>query len=642
MKYEHLFSPITINQLQLPNRVIMGSMHLGLEGLENGIERLITFYQRRAKEHVGLIVTGGVVISPEGSGGNDFLCIYKDEHVEDLQKIADGVHEVGGRIALQLFHAGRYAHKALTGLDPVAPSAIKSPINRDVPKALTNTEIANIIRAYEEGAKRAKQAGFDAIEIMGSEGYLINQFVSPVTNQRTDQWGGSFRNRIRFPLEVVKAVRKVVGEHYPIIFRMSGLDLIDNSTTESETLEFAHRLMLAGVDALNIGIGWHESTVPTISMKVPRANFVPVATKIKEAVSIPVIASNRINNPLDADLIIKNNEADLVSMARPFLADPEILTKAKENRTDEINTCIACNQACLDHIFTGRYASCLVNPEAGRETELVLTKANKQKNILVIGAGPAGLEFAKTAAMRNHKVMIVDEKDTIGGQINYAKMVPGKDEFNEMLRYFRVMLNKYGVEVKLGYRVEKNDPLIQEMDEIIVATGITPRIPDIDGIKNNPNVYSYKDIFDGHVPEGKKIVIIGGGGIACDLSLYLLDKNDYDITMLQRSEKFAKGLGKTTRWATLLDLKQKGVKMIGNVTYNKIEGSTVRITLDDEEMALVADTIITASGQLPNETLYNELKEIHPNVHLIGGARLALGLDAKRAIHEATILARNI
>lgn len=620
----------------------MGSMHLGLEGVENGIERMVTFYQRRAKEHVGLIVTGGVAISPEGSGGHHFLAIYEEKHIDDLKKIADGVHEVGGRIALQLLHAGRYAEKAITGLDPVAPSAIKSPINRDVPKALSDEEITKIIQAYAEGARRAKEAGFDAIEIMGSEGYLINQFISPVTNQRTDEWGGNFRNRIRFPLEVVKAVRKAVGDDYPIIFRMSGLDLIDHSTTESETLELAKQLQQASVNALNIGIGWHESQVPTISMKVPRVNFVPIATKIKQSVSIPVIASNRINNPDDANFIIEQNEADLISMARPFLADPEILTKAKENRIDEINTCIACNQACLDHIFSGQFATCLVNPEAGRETELLIKEADKKKKILVIGAGPAGLEAAKTLAMRNHEVTIIDEKDTIGGQINYAKNIPGKEEFHEMLRYFDVMLNKYGVEKKLNYRLEKNDPLLNEYDEIIVATGITPRKPTIDGINNNPFVYSYKEIFDGHIPQGDSIIIIGGGGIACDLSLYLLDKYDYNITMLQRSDKFAKGLGKTTRWATLLELKQKGVKMIGNVTYNKIEGNALHVTIHDEDVVLTANTIITASGQIPNESLYDELKRTYPHVHLIGGARLASGLDAKRAIYEATVLARTI
>lgn len=642
MKYEHLFSPITINQLHLPNRVIMGAMHLGIEGKENGIDKLVAFYQQRAKENVGLIITGGAAVSPEGIGGSDFLKIYKDEHVKELKKIVDGVHEVGGKIALQLFHAGRIARKQICGYKPVAPSAIRSPIGADTPKALSTTEITNIILAFAEGAKRAKDAGFDAIEISGSEGFLINQFISPVTNKRTDQWGGSFRNRIRFPIAVVKAVRKAVGPDYPIIFRMSGLDLIEGSTTESETLELARRLMLASVDALNIGIGWNESAIPTLSMQVPRANFVPIAMKIKEVVSIPVIVNNRINNPDDANFIIQNNEADLVSMARPFLADPQILTKAKLGRTEEINTCIACNQGCLDHIFTGRQVTCLVNPEAGRETELSLVKTQTNKHILVVGAGPAGLEAAKTLAMRNHRVTLVDENEEIGGKINYAKKVPGKEEFNEMLRYFQVMLEKHSVEQKLNYRLEKNDPLLKEADEIVIATGTVPRIPDIPGIRNNPYVYTYQDVFEGKIPSGDKIIIIGGTNIACNTALYLLEQKNYNIMMLEQSEKFGKGIGKTTRWATLLKLKEKNVEMIGNVTYNKIKDNTVHITVNECNVFLKADTIIIAAGQAPNNSLYKEIKNSYPNVHVIGGAYLTDGLDAERSIFEATLLARSL
>lgn len=642
LSYSHLFSPITINSLTLPNRVIMGSMHIGLESEENGFEKLIAFYTRRAKEEIGLIVTGGAAVSPEGRGGANFLSIYDDEDIDKFKQLTKAVHDVNGRIALQLFHAGRYAEKAYTGLDPVAPSPIKSPISRDVPKELTTNDIAKIIYAFEKGAYRAKLAGFDAVEIMGSEGYLINQFVSPVTNKRTDQWGGNFRNRVRFPLEIVKAVRKTVGPDYPIIFRMSGIDLIENSTTEHETIEFAQRLIVAGVDALNIGIGWHESNVPTISMKVPRMHFVPVAAKIKQSVSVPVIASNRINNPKDANDIIATGKADLVSMARPFLADPEILTKARNNRVDEINTCIACNQACLDHIFTGKIASCLVNPESGRETELTLTKAARKKKILVIGAGPAGLEVAKTAAMRNHLVTIVDEQPIIGGQINYAKSIPGKQEFTEMLRYFQVMLDKYGVMKKLGYRIDARDPLLKEADEIVIATGIIPRIPEIPGVEQNQFVFSYKEVLDGKIPEGKKLIIIGGGGIACDLASYLLAKNDYEITMLQRSKTFAKGLGKTTRWATLMDLRNKGVTMIGGVTYKEIDHQKLKVIINEAEVVFEADAIITATGQLPNQSLYQALQKKYDNIHVIGGARSAENLDAKRAIYEATILARSI
>ncbi|HHY21473.1 MAG TPA: FAD-dependent oxidoreductase [Bacilli bacterium] len=641
MSYPAIFSKKKINTMTLQSRVLMGSMHLGLEGVEGGTDKLIAFYSRRASEHIGLIVTGGVAVNAEGAGGSSFMKIYRDEDVEDLKRLTAAVHEKGGKIALQLFHAGRYAYKAETGIQPVAPSAIRSPINPDTPRALSSDEVLETIKAFGEGAKRAKEAGFDAVEIMGSEGYLINQFISPVTNQRDDDWGGSFEKRIRFPLAVVNSVREAVGSDYPVIFRISGLDLIDNSTTEEETLILAKELETAGVDALNVGIGWHESQVPTISMKVPRGYFVPVATKMKEVVSIPVIASNRINNPNDAEDILREGKADFVSMARPFLADPELLTKAKEGRVEEINTCIACNQACLDHIFSGQFASCLVNPEAGRELELTLNPASKKKKIFVIGAGPAGLEASRTAAKRGHEVTLIDEKADIGGQLNYARIVPLKQEFNETIRYYTVMLKKLGVNLQLNRRIEADDPILQEADEIIIATGIVPRTPDFPGVQQE-NVLSYREVFEGKLPEGKEIVIIGGGGIACDLSFFLMSKGDYSITLLQRSKAFARGIGKTTRWATLMELYQKGVKMLGEIQYKKIEGNDIYLEKDGEEIKLSADTFILASGQLPNNSLYEQLKERYPHVHIIGGAKLASELDAKRAIYEGTIVGRSV
>lgn len=641
MSYPAIFSKKKINTMTLQSRVLMGSMHLGLEGVEGGTDKLIAFYSRRASEHIGLIVTGGVAVNAEGAGGSSFMKIYCDEDVEDLKRLTAAVHEKGGKIALQLFHAGRYAYKAETGIQPVAPSAIRSPINPDTPRALSSDEVLETIKAFGEGAKRAKEAGFDAVEIMGSEGYLINQFISPVTNQRDDDWGGSFEKRIRFPLAVVNSVREAVGSDYPVIFRISGLDLIDNSTTEEETLILAKELETAGVDALNVGIGWHESQVPTISMKVPRGYFVPVATKMKEVVSIPVIASNRINNPNDAEDILREGKADFVSMARPFLADPELLTKAKEGRVEEINTCIACNQACLDHIFSGQFASCLVNPEAGRELELTLNPASKKKKIFVIGAGPAGLEASRTAAKRGHEVTLIDEKADIGGQLNYARIVPLKQEFNETIRYYTVMLKKLGVNLQLNRRIEADDPILQEADEIIIATGIVPRTPDFPGVQQE-NVLSYREVFEGKLPEGKEIVIIGGGGIACDLSFFLMSKGDYSITLLQRSKAFARGIGKTTRWATLMELYQKGVKMLGEIQYKKIEGNDIYLEKDGEEIKLSADTFILASGQLPNNSLYEQLKERYPHVHIIGGAKLASELDAKRAIYEGTIVGRSV
>ncbi|WP_096202998.1 oxidoreductase [Bacillus sp. FJAT-45350] len=640
MAYHNLLSPITINSLTLPNRVMMGSMHVGLESEANGMSRLTAFYAKRAKEHVGLIVTGGVAVCPEGSGSENFMSIYKDEDITLWKPLTDKVHKAGGRIALQLFHAGRYSYKALTKLHPVAPSPIKSPINPDSPHELTSDQVVQTISHFATGARRAKKAGFDAVEIMGSEGYLINQFFSPVTNVRNDKWGGSFENRNRFALEIVKAIREEVGSSYPVIFRMSGIDLIESSTTEEETILIAKELEKAGVDALNIGIGWHESKVPTISMKVPRLHFTPVAAKIKEHIKIPVIASNRINNPVDAEKVLEEKRADIVSMARPFLADPSFVTKTIENRPDEINTCIACNQACLDHIFEGKFASCLVNPEAGRELLFTNEMAVQRKNVLVIGAGPAGLEAARSAASRGHSVTIVDEKSSLGGQLLYASSVPGKQEFKETIRYYQVQLDKLGVKQQLNYRITDEDPLLDQADEVIVAVGIIPRTPDITGI--HADVLSYRDIFEGIIPKGEKIVIIGGGGIACDLSLFLKSKGTYDITLLQRGKSFARGIGKTTRWATLLELKQKGIQMIGNITYNQITTEGIHVTIDDKEQLVQADTIITASGQLPNEQLYKKLKERHSHVHLIGGAKDASGLDAKRAIYDGTLVGRQI
>ncbi|MFA9556439.1 FAD-dependent oxidoreductase [Evansella sp. AB-rgal1] len=643
MACEALFQPIKIRDLDLKNRVIMGSMHVGLEGLENGIEKLTEFYKVRAKHSVGLIVTGGAAVCPEGSGGLDFMTIYEEEDIERWKPLTDGVHNVGGKIALQLFHAGRYAYKNLTGFDPVAPSPIQSPINPDEPIGLTEEDIHRTIRDFAEGARRAKEAGFDAVEIMGSEGYLINQFTSPVTNHRNDHWGGTFDKRIAFSLEIVKAVRNAVGDQFPIIFRMSGLDLIEESTTKEETIQWAKELEKNGADVLNIGIGWHESRVPTISMKVPRMNFVSVAEEIRSHVNTHVVASNRISDPLEANRFLQKGTVDFISMARPFLADPQILTKAKENRSQEINTCIACNQACLDHVFEGKAASCLVNPEAGRETELTIIPASKQKNILIIGAGPAGLEASRVAAERGHRVTLVDGKSEIGGQLNYAKSVPGKLEFYETLRYYRIQLELLHVKVLLNYHIDIFDPLLDHADEIILATGITPRIPEITGL-DTTSVITYRDIFEGTKKAGERVIIVGGGGIACDLALFLKEKGNHDITLLQRGKSFARGIGKTTRWATLMDLRKKRVRMIGGIeAYHKIENpSTIVFQKDGTESSLTADTIIFAAGQLPNTELAVKIEEKGKQVHVIGGAMHALGLDAKKAIYDGTIVGRKI
>ncbi|RNA67872.1 FAD-dependent oxidoreductase [Alteribacter keqinensis] len=641
MACDALFQPLTIRNLTLKSRVMMGSMHVGLEGLENGIEKLTEFYKLRARHHVGLIVTGGAAVNREGSGGLDFMMIDHEDDIERWKPLTAGVHEEGGRIALQLFHAGRYAYKMMIGQDPVAPSAIQAPINPDPPVALSDADVERTINDFAQGARRAKAAGFDAVEIMGSEGYLINQFTSPATNKRTDRWGGSFENRIAFSLKITEAVREQVGEDFPVIFRMSGLDLVDNSTTEEETLAWAKAIEKAGADVLNIGIGWHESRVPTISMKVPRLQFVPVAEKIKEAVSIPVVASNRINDPRDGAKLLEKGTVDLISMARPFLADPKILTKAREGRHDEVNTCIACNQACLDHVFEGKTATCLVNPEAGRETELILKPTSNQKNILVVGAGPAGLEAARVAAERGHSVTLVDEKEEIGGQLNYSKRIPGKKEFYETLRYFDVQLRLLGVNVVLGHRLTDQDSLLQKADEVILATGITPRIPEIPGV-DRENVASYRDVFDGKATVGKTAVIIGGGGIACDLALYLKKKGVESITLLQRGKTFARGIGKTTRWTTLMELKQNKVQMIGGLEYKEINENGVVISTGGNEQTVPAVSVLLASGQLVNNTLAETIESQGKTVHIIGGAKHALGLDAKKAIYDGTLVGRAI
>ncbi|MCK9918116.1 FAD-dependent oxidoreductase [Microbacteriaceae bacterium K1510] len=647
--------------------MMMGSMHVGLEKLEGGISRLAAFYAERAKGQVGLIVTGGVAVCPEGGMGEHYCNIYKDEHIDQIRPIPEAVHKAGGKIALQLFHAGRYAYKEATGLVPVAPSPLQAPINRTAPRELSEAEIEATIQAFADGAARAKAAGFDAVEIMGSEGYLINQFLSPVTNKRADGWGGDFASRSRFGLEVAKRVRQAVGVDYPVIFRMSGLDLIPESSTMEETLQFACMLKETGMDALNIGIGWHESQVPTIGMMVPRASIVWVAEQVKKAVDIPVIASNRINDLRQAEEILGEGKSDLVSMARPFLADPEIVQKSGEGRFDEVNTCIACNQACLDHIFAGKAASCLVNPLAGREEELRLHPAAKQKRVAVVGAGPAGLEAARVLALRGHQVSLFEKQPQLGGQLTYARQVPGKQEFNETLRYYRTQLDKYEVDIRCGVAGDAEQLIAEGFEEVVIATGVTPRRPEIPGI-DLPHVTTYAAVFEKKAAVGQRVVIIGAGGIACDLShllahnsgvtseasQYLMDYRILDakaihklqhsgrkIAMLRRGKHVGTGLGKTTRWAVLATLKRQGVDMLTEIEYRAITPEGVSFLHNGEERFVPADTVIIAAGSTPNSVLAEELQGRLP-VHVIGGAKEAGELDAKRAILEGTLVGRQI
>ncbi|WP_283153186.1 FAD-dependent oxidoreductase [Guptibacillus hwajinpoensis] len=638
MKWEKLFKPIQLRRLTLPNRVMMGSMHLGMEGNKDQEDALISFYTERSGENgPGLIVTGGISVSPEGDGGHHFLGFYRDDDLRVMKRLTSSVHTANGRIAAQLFHAGRYAYSEMNGIPSVAPSSIKSPIHRETPQELNELDILNLLESYAEAARKAKEVGFDAVEIMGSEGYLINQFLSPRTNERADKWGGNFENRTRFAIEVLKAVRKAVGEDYPVIFRMSGLDLVPDSSTPEETVQLATKLEDHGADILNIGIGWHESTVPTISMMVPRAGFIEPALQIKEAVTIPVIGSNRINDPVLAEELLQ--KLDMVSMARPFLADPHLLVKAKEQSLDQINTCIACNQACLDHAFEGKAVSCLVNPRAGREHKWTIKKAENIKTVVVLGGGVAGMEAARAHAELGHNVTLYEASSAIGGQFNLARKIPIKKEFDETIRYYTTELNRLGVDIYLNHKPTEQELLNHSPDLVVVATGVTPRQPVIPGIEN---AIAYPDVLSGNVAVGKKVIIIGAGGIGCDVSHFLIEKGINNILLLRRNGKMGEGLGKTTKWAMLQDLKQNGVKFRTNLSYEEMtkDGLTIINAETDEKEFLKADTIILAAGQesnIPRE--YELLSQKGVEIAIIGGARLAGELDAKRAIYEGAKIA---
>ena len=673
-KYKHIFEPLDLGFTTLKNRILMGSMHTGLEEEKKGYEKIAAFYAERARGGVGLIVTGGLAPNVQGWTGPFAARMSTQKHAKNHKVITEAVHKEGGQICMQILHSGRYGYHPLS----VAPSAIKSPITPFKPFKLRESGIKRTIRDFVKSAALAKEAGYDGVEIMGSEGYLINQFIAKRTNKRNDDWGGSYENRMRLPIELVKQTREKVGEEFIIIYRLSMLDLVENGSSWDEIVLLAKEIEKAGATIINTGIGWHEARIPTIATSVPRAAFTWVTQKMKEEVSIPLITSNRINMPETAEKVLAEGHADMISMARPFLADAFWVNKAKEEKEEEINTCIACNQACLDHVFEQKVASCLVNPRACHETELNYLPTEQKKRIAVVGAGPAGLAAATVAAQRGHEVTLYDSEKEIGGQFNIAKQIPGKEEFYETLRYFKKQIELHNVILKLNTRVSAEDLVIEEFNEIILATGITPRTPRIKGIEHK-KVLNYIDVLKHKKPVGKKVAVIGAGGIGFDVSEYLthegestsqnidawlkewgidkslearsgienIDKEIHpfprEVFMLKRSKgKFGGKLGKTTGWIHRANLKKKNVKFINEVQYTKIDDQGLHYTQNEEEKLLEVDTVIICAGQLPFKELQEPLEAKGIHVHIIGGADIAAELDAKRAIDQGSRLAAEL
>ncbi|MEX5499312.1 NADPH-dependent 2,4-dienoyl-CoA reductase [Pseudomonas syringae] len=674
--YPHLLAPLDLGFTTLRNRTLMGSMHTGLEERPGGFERMATYFAERARGGVGLMVTGGIAPNEEGGVYDGAAKLTNAEEAEHHRIVTRAVHEAGGKICLQILHAGRYAYSR----KQVAPSAIQAPINPFTPRELDEEGIEKQIADFVTCSTLARSAGYDGVEIMGSEGYFINQFLAAHTNHRTDRWGGSYGNRMRLAVEIVRRVREAVGAHFIIIFRLSMLDLVEGGSSWEEIVELAKAVEQAGATLINTGIGWHEARIPTIATKVPRAAFSKVTAKLRGSVNIPLITTNRINTPEVAERILSQGDADMVSMARPFLADPEFVNKAAAGHAERINTCIGCNQACLDHTFGGKLTSCLVNPRACHETELNYLPTLQVRKIAVVGAGPAGLAAATVAALRGHEVTLFDSASEIGGQFNIAKRVPGKEEFAETLRYFRNKVQETGVQLRLGNRVKAADLLGAGFDEVILATGIAPRTPAIPGI-DNPMVLSYLDVILQRKPVGRRVAVIGAGGIGFDVSEFLvhqgvatsLDREAFwkewgidttlqarggvagvkpevhaparQVFLLQRkSSKVGDGLGKTTGWIHRTGLKNKQVQMLNAVQYLKIDdaGLHIRIGEDGEEKLLAVDNVVICAGQDPLRELYDELLNGGQSVHLIGGADVAAELDAKRAIDQGSRLAATL
>lgn len=685
--YPTLLSPLDLGFTTLKNRVVMGSMHTGLEEHPDGTERLAAFYRERSQGGVGLIVTGGIAPNAKGAVAKGGATLHDEAQLAHHQVLTQAVHDAGGKIALQILHAGRYSYQP----DPVAPSAIQAPINRFAPREMSTQDIVQTIDDFARCAALAQQAGYDGVEIMGSEGYLINQFLVTHTNHRDDEWGGDFQRRSRFALEIVRTVRERTGPDFILIYRLSMLDLIEEGSSWQEIVQLAQAIEQAGATLINTGIGWHEARIPTIATLVPRGAFGWVTQKLMGKVRIPLITTNRINDPGVAEQLLAEGCADMVSMARPFLADAELVAKAQSGRADEINTCIGCNQACLDQIFAGKVTSCLVNPRACHETELPIQPARVGKRFAVVGAGPAGMAFAVNAAARGHQVTLFESSSYIGGQFNIAKQIPGKAEFYETLRYYRRQLELLGVTLRLSTQATAADLL--GFDDVILACGIVPRIPVIAGI-DHPSVLSYLDVLRDKKPVGKRVAIIGAGGIGFDTAHYLLNNTHYllnnnrllndrhrlnpqssqaghddfyaewgidkqlrhrggllpqqpgglphqrDITLLQRKTgKPGENLGKTTGWIHRTTLLRHGVTLLGGVEYHHIDDEGLHIIHDQQMRCLPVDNIIICAGQEPNRKLYDPLLAAGCHVHLIGGADVAQELDARRAIEQATRLA---
>jgi 2,4-dienoyl-CoA reductase (NADPH2) len=665
--YPHLLAPLDLGFTQLKNRAIMGSMHTGLEEAKNGFERLAEYFAERARGGVGLIITGGIAPNQQGLTFAGAAALDCADKVSQHQLVTQAVHKAGGKICMQILHTGRYAYSP----DSIAPSAIKAPINPFTPKAVTSDEIERQIEDFANSSKLAQEAGYDGVEIMGSEGYFLNQFIVTRTNQRDDAWGGNYDNRTRLAIEVVKRVRQRVGPNFIIVYRLSMLDLVPEGSNLDEVVQLGQAIEKAGATIINTGIGWHEARIPTIATKVPRAAFTWVTHTIRKHLTVPVITSNRINTPEVAESVLANGDADLISMARPFLADPEFVNKAAAGTPERINTCIGCNQACLDHVFSGKPSSCLVNPRACEETKIIIEPTTAKKTIAIIGAGPAGLACAVTAAERGHNVTLYDAGNEIGGQFNIAKRIPGKEEFFETLRYFAVRLKELKVTVKLNTTLTTQQLNALQVDELVLATGISPRDLELPG-HDHAKVLNYLDVIKG-AKVGQKVAIIGAGGIGFDVAEFLthgerqpsknieqfmsqwgidmtmqarggvaqmtpnLEASPREVHLLQRkTTKVGAGLGKTTGWIHRAGLQQKQVKMIAGCEYQAIDDKGLHLTIGGEVKVLEVDNIIVCAGQDPDRRLVEGLEREY---HLIGGADKATQLDAKRAIRQGTLLA---